>query len=150
MTRRRDAMRQGGLFREGGEALREDAARWLARVRAEFRVFVSEAGVSEIRMLNGVEKPRAAPRARGESSPLIRRAVRQIEEYLEGARTRFDLRTDLSSLTPFTARVLRETEKIPYGRTRSYGWVAKRIGAPRAARAVGQALHGNPAPLVIP
>ena len=149
MTRRRDAMRQGGLFREGGETLREDAARWLARVRAEFRVFVSEAGVSEIRMLNGVEKPRAA-RARGESSPLIRRAVRQIEEYLEGARTRFDLRTDLSSLTPFTARVLRETEKIPYGRTRSYGWVAKRIGAPGAARAVGQALHGNPAPLVIP
>lgn len=150
MTRGRGGPRQGGLFHEAGEASRKDAARWLARVRAEFCVFVSEAGVSEVRMLNGVEKPRAAPRAREESAPLVRRASRQIEEYLEGARTRFDLKADLSSLTPFMARVLRETEKIPYGRTRSYGWVAKRIGSPKAARAVGQALHGNPAPLVIP
>ncbi len=47
-------------------------------------------------------------------------------------------------------KVLRETEKIPYGETRSYGWVAKQIGNLKASRAVGQALHRNPVPLVIP
>ncbi len=47
-------------------------------------------------------------------------------------------------------KVLKETEKIPYGETRSYGWVANQIGNPNASRAVGQALHRNPVPLIIP
>ena len=150
MTRRPEKPRQGGLFHQSGEAPERSAARWLERVRAEFSVFASDEGVSEIRMLNGVEKPRAAPRGSGGSAGLIRRASEQIEEYLEGARRRFELKTDLSSLTPFMAQVLGRTAEIPYGETRSYGWVAKRIGKPGASRAVGQALHGNPVPLVVP
>ncbi len=150
MARRPEEPRRGGLFHPSGEAPENLAARWLERVRAEFSVFASDKGVSEIRMLNGVEKPRAAPHGSGEAAPLIRRASEQIEEYLEGARRRFDLKTDLSSLTPFMAEVLGRTAEIPYGETRSYGWVAKRIGRPGASRAVGQALHGNPVPLVVP
>ena len=47
-------------------------------------------------------------------------------------------------LSQFTQRVYRATCRIPKGQTRSYRWVAARIGRPRAARAVGNALHRNP------
>ncbi len=48
------------------------------------------------------------------------------------------------SLTPFEKRVLLATLKIPRGRTRSYAWVARQAGSPKAARAAGQALNKNP------
>ncbi len=150
MTRWPKEWRQGELFGEGAESPEAHVAYWLHRVRTEFRVFVSGAGIAEIRMLHGVEKPLAAPHAGEQSTPLGLRTTKEIEEYLGGGRKTFDLKTDLSSLTPFMEKVLRQTEKIPYGQTRSYGWVAKRVGNPGAARAVGQALHRNPVPLVIP
>jgi len=53
-------------------------------------------------------------------------------------------------LTPFQRSVLRAALSIPLGQTRSYQWVAKKIGRPKAARAVGQALRRNPYPLIIP
>ncbi len=52
--------------------------------------------------------------------------------------------------TPFQRAVYRAISKIPSGQTRSYGWVARRIGRPQAARAVGQALHVNPCAPAIP
>ncbi len=142
-----DGRRQGALFHPAAAVA---AARWLERVRAEFSVFVSDAGIAEIRMLDGVEKPRAARHANAQSTPLRRRAAEQIREYLRGDRRRFQLRADLSSLSPFMEAVLGQTRKIPYGETRSYGWVAREIGSPGASRAVGQALHRNPVPLLIP
>lgn len=53
-------------------------------------------------------------------------------------------------LTDFQCQVLRATLLIPMGETRSYEWVAKRIGRPRSVRAVGQALKNNPYPIIIP
>lgn len=53
-------------------------------------------------------------------------------------------------LTEFQIRVLLETLKIPKGETRSYGQIAKAIGKPGAARAVGTALKLNPFPITIP
>ncbi len=150
MTRQVDKWRQGELFQQDGESLENHVAEWLQKVRTEFSVFVSEEGIAEIRMLNGVEKPLVASHAREQSTPLSRQASKEIEDYLRGTRKSFKLKTDLSSLTPFMEKVLRETEKIPYGETRSYGWVAKQIGNLKASRAVGQALHRNPVPLVIP
>ena len=50
----------------------------------------------------------------------------------------------------FQEKVLRAVLQIPLGELRSYVWVAKKIGQPRAARAVGQALKKNPHPLIIP
>jgi O-6-methylguanine DNA methyltransferase len=55
-----------------------------------------------------------------------------------------------SKLTPFQWKVLQATMEIPVGETRSYQWVAQRIGSPKAVRAVGQALRNNPYPLIIP
>ena len=132
MTRRVDKWRQGELFQKDGESLENHVAEWLQKVRAEFSVFVSDKGIVEIRMLNGVEKPLVADHASEQSTPLSRRASKEIKEYLEGTRKSFDLKTDLSSLTPFMIKVLIETENIPYGETRSYGWVANQIGNPES------------------
>ena len=53
-------------------------------------------------------------------------------------------------LTPFEIRVYRQVRTIPWGETRSYKWVARRLGSPNSARAVGQALRRNPFPLIVP
>lgn len=53
-------------------------------------------------------------------------------------------------LTRFQWQVLQATTKIPLGQTRSYKWIAKQIGNPKAVRAVGQALRRNPYPVIIP
>ncbi len=53
-------------------------------------------------------------------------------------------------LTDFEWAVLKATLSIPIGQTRSYKWVAEKIGRPQAVRAVGQALRKNPYPLIIP
>ena len=55
-----------------------------------------------------------------------------------------------SDLTNFEWKVLKAALRIPLGQTRSYRWVAQKIGHPKAVRAVGQALKKNPFPLIIP
>lgn len=74
---------------------------------------------------------------------------RQLDEYFAGERKAFDLRLHLTG-TDFQVRVLEELQRIPYGKTTSYGAIAKRIGRPRAMRAVGAANGRNPIPIVIP
>lgn len=76
-------------------------------------------------------------------------ACRQVREYFAGERRTFDLPVRLSG-TDFQVRVLRALQEIPYGETVSYGDIAKRIGRPRAVRAVGAANGRNPIPIVIP
>ena len=73
----------------------------------------------------------------------------QICRYLDGTARRFDTPIDLRC-TDFQRLVLEETSRIPFGKTASYGEIARRIGNPRSARAVGSALHANPIPLIIP
>ncbi len=53
-------------------------------------------------------------------------------------------------LTEFEWKVLKATLEIPIGETRTYKWIAQRIGSPKSSRAVGQALRKNPYPLIIP
>lgn len=84
------------------------------------------------------------------SSPPTRPALRQIYEYLQGTRRDFELDLDWDSLSPFQQRVLKTVAGIPYGKVDTYGAIARRIGTPRAARAVGRANATNPMPLVVP
>jgi methylated-DNA-[protein]-cysteine S-methyltransferase len=77
-------------------------------------------------------------------------AMRQVRDYLDGKRTTFDLPLDMSLMTDFQRQVLMAALKIPRGKWLTYREVAKAIGRPQAARAVGQALGHNPVPIVIP
>lgn len=77
-------------------------------------------------------------------------ALRQVREYLAGRRERFDLPIDLVALTPFQRAVLEETATVPRGAFSTYGDIARRVGRPRAYRAVGNALNINPVPLLVP
>lgn len=56
----------------------------------------------------------------------------------------------LTGFTPFEQKVYKAVLKIPKGKTRTYQWVAKKIGNPKAARGVGNALNKNPYPVIIP
>jgi len=77
-------------------------------------------------------------------------ARRQILEYFSGRRQRFELPLDLFLGTPFQQKAWRGLCRIPFGKTRSYGWLAGQTGKPSAARAVGQANGKNPIPVIVP
>lgn len=76
--------------------------------------------------------------------------ARELDEYFEGERKRFDLRLDFSLASGFRKAVLERLRDIEYGRTRSYAEVASAAGSPRAVRAVGTACATNPLPVVVP
>ena len=74
-----------------------------------------------------------------------------IKAYLEGEDIEFSLNiADLSLCPPFQQSVLRAQYAIPRGSVSSYGLVAAHVGVPGGARAVGNALAGNPFPLIVP
>jgi len=75
--------------------------------------------------------------------------VSQILEHLEGVRPRLDLPLDIQG-TAFQLRVWRALRDIAYGSTKSYAEIAEAVGSPRAMRAVGNACHENPVPIIIP
>lgn len=72
-----------------------------------------------------------------------------LERYFSGQLRTFDLALSPAG-TPFQQRVWRELVRIPYGETISYGELARRLGSPRAVRAVGRANGANPIPIVVP
>jgi len=76
-------------------------------------------------------------------------AIRQLREYFAGKRATFDLPLAPEG-TAFQRGVWRQLQEIPYGETISYGELARRVGNPKAARAVGSANGANPLPIVIP
>jgi methylated-DNA-[protein]-cysteine S-methyltransferase len=75
----------------------------------------------------------------------------RLRRYAGGEEVQFDdLELDLSTCTPFQQQVLRTVQAIPPGQTWSYGDVARAVGKPGAARAVGQVMARNPVPLFVP
>ncbi len=80
----------------------------------------------------------------------LKTTAAQLADFLLGRKIRFRAPLDLSQLTPFARKVLTALSGLPYGRTTTYGQLAKDIGAPAAARAVGSCLARNPLPLIIP
>lgn len=84
-----------------------------------------------------------------ESTPIFSSAIAQIEEYLAGSRTTFDLKLNPQG-TPFQQSVWKKLIEIPFGKTSGYGEIAKDLNNPNASRAVGAANGKNPIPLIIP
>ncbi len=75
---------------------------------------------------------------------------RQLDEYFEGKRTRFELPVDLRPSAPFSREVLRRLARVPYGEVTTYGALARAAHRPQAARAVGTVMNRNPIPIVLP
>ena len=101
----------------------------------------------EIATAEGVGSSRpGATEARGH----VRRLRKQLTRYFAGKRVRFDVPLDLSRGTAFQRAVWRACARIPNGETCSYAELARMAGRPGAARAVGNAMHNNPVPIVVP
>ena len=79
----------------------------------------------------------------------FRDVEKQIQEYMEGKRDKFEVKIHPEG-TDFQQKVWQALQDIPYGALRSYGEIAKAVGNPKAARAVGAANGKNPIPLIIP
>lgn len=77
------------------------------------------------------------------------KAVRELREYFSGTRRSFSVALHLEG-TAFQQRAWAAMRKIPYGATISYATQAKKIGQPRATRAVGTANGANPIPIIVP
>jgi methylated-DNA-[protein]-cysteine S-methyltransferase len=128
--------------------------------RAQFRVWTSERGIKRIvlppqeTVIGGRKKHPVDVNINRKLSLDESRRVADVASFLESVLGRRPREAcpciDLEGLSAFTRSVLETTIAIPWGETRSYKWVACRIGKPGAARAVGQALGRNPVPLVIP
>ena len=86
----------------------------------------------------------------GEDSLRLDAARQQLEDYLSGVRQHFDLPLDFCRGTAFQRQVWRVLQRVPFGKLRSYQWVAARVGGPGYARAVGNAVGANPLPLIVP
>jgi len=76
-------------------------------------------------------------------------AIEQLDQYFAGERTEFDLELDMRG-TQFQNDVWNALLTIPYGETRSYGEIARQIGRPDRARAVGAANGSNPVSIIVP
>jgi len=105
-------------------------------------------GGSEREMRSGLAREFPAAKLRRDETALGR-WVRAIVDHLEGNLPRLDLPVDARA-TAFQWRVWEELRAIPYGETRSYEEVARLVGRPKAARAVGRACATNPVAIVIP
>ena len=93
---------------------------------------------------------RVSPKSDWQEDPrAFREPIRQLCAYFAGELEAFDIRLALEG-TEFQRRVWGELSKIPYGETVSYGELARRIGNPKASRAVGLANGSNPIPIIIP
>lgn len=73
-----------------------------------------------------------------------------VADYFAGKRVTFDCDLDLSTYTDFQRAVWRKCREIPFGETRTYGWIADEIGCPSGMRAVGQGMAANPVPIIVP
>ena len=82
-------------------------------------------------------------------TPLIKKTIKELKEYLEGKRKIFDIPIDTQG-TEFQEKVWNALLEIPYGETKSYEDIAKMVGCPKGARAVGMANHNNKIIIIIP
>ncbi len=119
-------------------------------------VAATEAGICAVGL--GVGQPdrflarlsrHAGPNPPREDPAALAFALTQLREYFSRVRHEFDLPQDVRG-TAFQQDVWAELSRIPYGTTTTYGEIARRIGRPNAARAVGAAVGANPLPILIP
>ena len=96
------------------------------------------------------DKPFSDSKVVKKLSGMMRKAVEEIEEYFGGERKKFDFDFAFLNGTNFQISVWKATERIQYGKVKSYADIAREIGRPKAYRAVANALGANPLVIVVP
>lgn len=86
---------------------------------------------------------------KNQNTPIIKKCIKQLDEYFKGKRKKFSLKMDFLG-TDFQKKVWRELAKIPFSKTVSYKYIAERIGNSKACRAVGNAINKNKIAIIIP
>ena len=119
------------------------SAGYIASPLGLLRLAVTSAGITTLSLASGKSGNMDNP------SPLVRRCMVELQEYFAGKRQTFTVPLTGAG-TPFRRKVWAEAAKIPFGQTATYAEIAKRIGSPRATRAVGQALGANPIAIIVP
>jgi methylated-DNA-[protein]-cysteine S-methyltransferase len=114
----------------------------------ELLLIGDEHALHGLHMQDGPGPARIDPRW-AESDEPFGEALAQLGEYFEGRRREFELRLAPSG-TPFQLRVWSALREIPYGRTASYGEIARKVGVPSAPRAIGVANGLNPIGVIVP
>jgi methylated-DNA-[protein]-cysteine S-methyltransferase len=114
-------------------------------------------GLARIAYMDSTSEDALVEDLAGRLSPRVLRAPRRLEEtrreldeYFEGRRRRFEIPLDWSLSKGFSRRVLEATARIGFGEVSSYQGVAAAAGSPRGYRAAGNALGHNPIPIVVP
>lgn len=122
----------------------------------ELLIAASDTGITGVYFPTSRHGPPPAERERwveddgcGAASAHLALARAQLAEYFAGRRTGFDVPLDPAG-SAFERRVWDALRAIPYGATTSYGALARRLGDPRATRAVGAANGRNPIPIIVP
>jgi len=115
-----------------------DAVGWL-----ELRV--SDQGVRAVSFVKPPTQPMTSTQ-----HPLMWQLITELDEYFSNKSATFSVPLDPASGTTFQRRVWEQLTLIPYGQTCSYADIAKKVGNPRACRAVGSANKNNPIAILIP
>jgi methylated-DNA-[protein]-cysteine S-methyltransferase len=117
-----------------------------------FRIAYAGSTVRVVDLLeNGVAQTGLPPGAVRRNPPFPAGSPpRQLREYFRGERKNFELEVEPDTASTFDRAVWKELCNVRAGRTVTYGELARRVGYPGAARAVGGAMHRNPIPIVIP
>lgn len=108
------------------------------------QITASNQAVTSVRFVKKNEKVKS-----GNPNKITRRCEKQLKEYFAGKRTKFELPLQLDG-TEFQKKIWRALLKIPYGKTASYGEIARKTGNANASRAVGGANNKNKIAIVIP
>jgi methylated-DNA-[protein]-cysteine S-methyltransferase len=75
---------------------------------------------------------------------------KEVDAYFNGHLNKFKQEIKFITGTDFEQKAWLALREIPYGETRTYKWLAEKVGSPKAARAIGQALKKNPLPIILP
>jgi methylated-DNA-[protein]-cysteine S-methyltransferase len=114
------------------------------------KLVASDRGLAAILWENDDPKRvRLGPLAEEKNHPVLLKTERQLKDYFAGKRKTFSVPFDFAG-TEFQKRVWQALAAIPFGDTPSYGQIARQIGRPKAARAVGAAIGKNPISIMVP
>jgi len=143
----------GSYFgKDSKELFKENAMLHVTQFNSPFgslKVCASSKGIRRVLLPSKEQNPIEETEVLDERHPILVQAKNELTEYFKGARETFSVPFDIDG-TQFQMDVWFTLRNIAYGETTTYGELAKKIGRPNAARAVGAANAANPIPIILP